>query len=669
MARSDLEKFAGKNVVASAGGAGPAIFHYGEEGGRGTGATHPGFRRTAAGGVAPTGGSSITRAPARPYHPLFSSPDRLQLPVQLAQLNQYWRLFYNVDPVIGGAIDMHGDMPWSGAYLVMDEPGDESQTIMHAYEDMLNRTELLSWLPKLTREYMVIGEVFPFCFWDEKEGVFTHITLHNPDYVEVVDSPLVDDEPILTLRPSQDLRRILQSTDPRYVRLRSKLPADVLAVIAGGKNIPLDPLNASHLARRAFPYDIRGTSIMGRMFRILMYEDAVFNGQIQQAQRHALPLRVFKLGDQQKGWIPSPQNMEDFIELLAEAEVDPLAAIVYHYGLQVEYHGMEGKQLKITQEWDVIERAKLIALGINKAFLHGEVTYASANAGLQVLMMRYRTLRDMVLSDWIYKKVFAVMAELNGFYRKPKKSDQEGLPDSRDPSMEKKTMYLKDRTREIRGIDDPDKQAYEFLKIQPLIEEVNASRSRRYVAMEKLGATNKSRLQKGKHLLYPHLNFEKRLDVRQDEAILRFWSELAMKGWISPRSVVQGAGLDYDSEMATIGQDAALIARNQLLMQAVSGEEGGGGGGGAPMGGMGLGEGEGIGMGPGGLGAGLPGEEKGEGAGAPGSAGGMSKAPASAVRDVMRRTADLSHIPEEVAQDIRSILVAKDTNTKVFVEG
>jgi hypothetical protein len=1147
MAREDLEKFASKNAsaTASANRSGPSIFHYGGPDVQGTGVAHPNFRRTATAGLAGSGGASVIRAPARPYHPLFSSPDRLQLPVQLAQLNQYWRLFYNVDPVIGGAIDMHGDMPWSGAYLIMDEPGDESQTILHAYEDMLNQTELLSWLPKMTREYLIIGEIFPFCFWDDKEGIFTHITLHNPDYVEVVDSPLIDDDPILTLRPSQDLRRILQSTDPRYVRLRNKIPSDILASIAGGKNIPLDPLNASHIARKAFPYDIRGTSIMGRLFRILMYEDAVFNGQIQQAQRHALPLRVFKLGDPKEGWIPSPQNMEEFIEVLAESEVDPLAAIVYHYGLQVEYHGIEGKQLKITNEWDVIERAKLIALGINKSFLHGETTYASlcksakilkkngsyvplgdikvgdeiidkdghsrkvldkwdegvinpmykihlagnktiiasdkhrwpvwvwprtcacgcgksvqtgrlflprhhgkqgrsritsytihaskkcvicrhprskslhdawllerrnrhqlaqeffpehsiqgvftswyqhlkhhvtverqpafkdtgarwtigrhqslkklpanyepyqklptkdlrigdyfmvprefeavapsqpiefarllgyyvaeghtngkwciltfsadeydtwakdacalaetlgmtgsrrlarggvravgedqnlpnctsvyigvpsgflfsyhggqyshckqlseevmhwpleykrefitglfrgdgsllertshkknkkwvqryigyrttseqlayqvelllaqlgyacsrttqkgvvrrdgyerqdlhqiniygkfardlakmvwgvewpiphsrqqawvdekyvylpiekiepiennetviditvegthsflaenvgtynsANAGLQVLMMRYRTLREMFVSDWIYKKVFAVMAELNGFYRKPKKSEPD-LPDSRDPVLEKQTMFLKDRMREIRAIQDPEKQAYEFLKIQPLIEEVNMAKSRRYIAMSKVAATAKSRVQKGKHLLYPHLQFEKRLDVRQDEAILRFWSELAQKGWISPRSVVQGAGLDYDAEMATLGQDAATIAKNQLLMSSLGGGKGPGGGG------LGLPLGLGLGPGPGEIKPAPktpPGEEVGQGAGAPGSAGGLSQ-PASVVRDIMRKTADLQNIPEEIACDIRAILSMDDTNTHIFVEG
>lgn len=671
MASRDLEKFASKNAVArsgSASGSNPSVFHYEGAMRDGFGATtHQGFQRTA-NGVANGGGASVLRTTAKPYHPLFSSPDRLQLPTQIAQLNQYWRLFYNVDPIIGGAIDLHGDMPWSGAYLVMDDPGNDSKTILHAYEDMLNQTELLSLLPGLTREYMVIGEVFPFCFWDDENGIYNHITLHNPDYVEVVDSPLIDDDPILTLRPTQDLRRIMQSTDPRYMKLRSKLPADILATIAGGKNIPLDPMNASHLARRAFPYDIRGTSIMGRMFRILMYEDAVFNGQIQQAQRHSMPLRVFKLGDQQQGWMPSPQNTEDFIELLSECETDPLAALVYHYGLQVEYHGIEGKQLKLTSEWDIIEKAKLIALGINKAFLHGEVTYASANAGLQVLMMRYRTLRDMILADWIYKKVFATMAELNGFYREKKKTDDD-LPETRNPAMEKQTAFLKDRLMEINAMKDEDQRVYETLKIQPLIEEVNREASRRFIPMTRTAATQKSKVKRSKHLLYPHLQFEKRLDVRQDEAILRFWMELAGKGWISPRSVVQGAGLDYDAEMSSIAQDAALIAKNQLLMQSISGEEGGAaGGGGMPMGGLGIGEDAG-----GGEGIGLPagaGGEAGEGAGAPGSgpAGGLGGTPASSVKDVMRKLAD-HHLPEQIAKDVAQFVGTADTKTDIFVKG
>lgn len=664
MARNDdLKKFAGKRAVAS------ARPHYvdlsDEVTGRGSGAAAHPFSKTGTGVSNNFGGASVIRTNAKPYHPLFSSPDRLQLPVQLAQLNQYWRLFYNVDPVIGGVMDMHAEMPFSGAWLSLEQAGDQSKTILHAYEDMLNETELLSWLPRITKEYYIIGEVFPYLFWDDSEGIWSHITVHNPDYVEVVDSPLIDDDPILTLRPSQDMRRILQSTDPRYIRLRQKLPPEIVAMLAGGKNLPLDPLNASHIKRTAFPYDIRGTSIMGRMFRILMFEDAVFNGQIQQAQRHALPLRVFKLGDPNTGWIPSPQNQEDFAQLLSEVEVDPLAALIYHYGLSVEYHGIEGKQLRITQEWDVIERAKLVALGVSKAFLHGEVTYASANAGLQVLMMRYRALRDMLLQDFIYKKVFATMAELNGFYRDPKKSDPESaLPESRDPQLEKQTMLLRDQLRVIKALKDPDEQAYHYVKLKPLLDAHNAAVERAdgrvYVGMQRTAGQQRSKVKRKKHLLFPTLNFEKRLDVRQDENILNFWMSLVSMGAVSPRTVVQGAGLDYDNEMATIGQDAAQIARNQLLMQSLGiGEEGGGGGGALP-GGMGIGdvgEGGGPGLGP----------EGGEGS-APGSAGGTEGPGSSASVKPRHRRITAAELPPLIAKDIDAIMKTEGA-IDLFVKG
>jgi hypothetical protein len=659
LAREDLKKFATKRASSA------VRPHYvdltdPDTGKSGGAASHP-FAKTATGVSNQFGGASVIRTVARPYHPLFSSPDRLQLPVQLAQLNQYWRLFYNVDPIVGGVLDMHAEMPFSSAYLVMDQIGDNSKEILHAFEDMLTETELLTWLPRIAKEYYIIGEVFPYMFWDQDEGIWSHITIHNPDYIEVVDSPLIDDDPILTLRPSQDMRRILQSTDPRYIRLRQKLPAEIVTMLAGGKNLPLDPLNASHIKRLAFPYDIRGTSIMGRMFRVLMYEDAVFNGQIQQAQRHALPLRVFKLGDPNSGWMPTPSNQEDFAQLLAEVEVDPLAAIIYSYALQVEYHGIEGKQLRITQEWDVIERAKMVALGVSKAFLHGEVTYASANAGLQVLMMRYRTLRDMFLNDWIYKKVFATMAELRGFYRDEKKSDPESaLPESRDPTLEKQTMFLRDRLREIKGMtEDPDRQAYEYMKLKPMIEAHNAATHRRYIPMTRTAGQQRSRVKKKKHLLYPHLQFEKRLDVRQDENILNLWMQMAQMGWVSTRTVVQGAGLDFDSEMSTIGQDAAQLMRNQLLMQSMGGGEEGGGGGGAPMGGIGIGPDAGGGMGPEG--------GEGKGPGAPGSAGGDT-GPASATARPTRRKITAATLPADIKGEIEALL-KDDGSVDMFVKG
>jgi len=180
--------------------------------------------------------------------------------------------------------------------------------------------------------------------------------------------------------------------------------------------------------------------------------------------------------------------------------------------------------------------------------------------------------------------------------------------------------------------------------------------------MNRTAGSQKSVLAKKKHLLYPNLVFEKRLDVRQDENILNFWMGMAQAGWVSPRTVVQGSGLDYDSEMATIGQDAGQIARNQLLMQSLGiGEEGGAGGAGSPMGGVGIGSVAGEGLG--GLG-----REGGEGKVPPGGAGGTEGPASKATFDFLRRRITASELPPNIKAEI-DVLLKDNSSIDLFVKG
>jgi hypothetical protein len=380
----------------------------------------------------------------------------------------------------------------------------------------------------------------------------------------------VASDPIITLRISQETRKVLQSTDPRWIKLRSRIPPDILSQLVGGKNLPLDPINVTHIARKAFPYDLRGVSILARLFRILMYEDAVFNGQIQQAQRHAMPLRVFKIGDPDLKWVPNQETRDEFLEMLAAVEADPLASLVYSHALTVEYHGIEGKQLRITQEWDVIEKAKLVALGVNRGLLQGETTYAATSAALQVMMGRWRSFRDMILSNWVYKKLFAPMAELNGFIRPIKKSETV-LP-ARLPDADTEERLTEKITR-IAELQDADQMRHELARMRDEVEAFNRNRQEIRVRIASHGreaAAYESNLKPGHVLVYPKLQFTKRLDVRQDEAILRLWVEMYKQGLISARSLVNGAGLDFDSEQASIQKDAPVIAANKVLTQVQS---------------------------------------------------------------------------------------------------
>ena len=366
-------------------------------------------------GMGRGGGGSTMMTPQRPYQPEFESPDRQMFPVHRILANRYWRLFYKLDPVIGNCIDMFATMPWSDFQLTGEGVTGE---IKEAFETMCQETNVLKTLEYMVREFLVIGECVPHNFFDESKGIWTYTALHNPDQLEVIDAPFIKMEPVVEFIPDDRLRAVLTSNNHLLRKIREQMPPELISRLIARQNIPLSPINMTFIPRRLHPYDTRGTSIITRMWRILMYEDAVYNASIATARRHAGPIKVAKLGNPQTGWIPSPEHEKRLLQLLAQAELDVNAWLVYHYGINFEMVGTTDRIMNISQHHEVIERIKLIAIGISKSFLHGEVTYASAYAGLSVFLQRMKSIRSFFVHTWLLPKFFKPIAKINGWVKR-----------------------------------------------------------------------------------------------------------------------------------------------------------------------------------------------------------------------------------------------------------
>jgi len=379
------------------------------------GATPSPFRRfgqTVAGGTNYGAGNLVSQQ--TPYQPEFSSPDRQQYPVHRILANRYWRLFHKMDPVVGNCLDMYSEMPWSPFQLTGE--GVDGEVKEH-YERMTEKVKLLPLLPYIVREFLVVGEAIPHLLYDGDARMWDYCTLHNPDNIEVIDAPFIRMDPIVELVPDQKLRDLLSSGDPLVQKVKAQLPPELLGRLLSRQNLPLDPLNCTFIPRKLHPYETRGTSIMSRLWRVFMLEDAVFSATIATARRHAGPLRIAKIGNPQTGWIPGAEHEKRLLELLAQAELDPLAWIVYHFGVQFEAFGTTDRVISVGREWEVLERIKLVGLGVSKSFLHGEVTYASSVTGLQVFLQRLLALRSYFEMTWLYPKFFRPIAEINEFVK------------------------------------------------------------------------------------------------------------------------------------------------------------------------------------------------------------------------------------------------------------
>lgn len=254
------------------------------------------------------------------YIATYNSSDRQSYPIHRRLANSYWRLFYKMDPIIGAVLDLFADLPWSDFQLTGE--GVEGE-VKARYEQMINETNLRSILPVMVREFFIIGEVIPHLYFDNEKGMWTYIALHNPDQINVVYSPFIKMDTLMEFVPDPRLRELVNSTHPMLSRVRENMPSELVSRLRSGENIPLSPVNASFLPRKMHPYDLRGTSIISRLWRTLMLEDAIFEATTQTARRAASPLKLIKLGDPTTGVVPSPQEESRVLQLLAQAEADP----------------------------------------------------------------------------------------------------------------------------------------------------------------------------------------------------------------------------------------------------------------------------------------------------------------------------------------------------------
>jgi hypothetical protein len=372
------------------------------------------FGTPGGGGFGSGDGGNTFMTQQRPYQPEFESPDRQQYPVHRILANRYWRLFWKLDPVVGNCVEMLSEMPFGNFELTgAGVEGEVKETMEYSCKEAGVRTTL----PAMAREFLITGEACPHNFWDDNKGCWTYTAIHNPDQLEVIHAPFVKMDPLVEFVPDDRLRQVLTSSNPMLQSVRESMPDELITRLMSRQNIPLSPLNFTFLPRKLHDYDTRGTSLLSRMWRILMYEDAVFNASIATARRHAGPLKIAKLGDPQTGYVPPPEQERRLLELLAQAELDVNAWLVYHYAINFELVGTTDRIMSIDKHWDLIERVKLVAMGISKAFLHGEVTYASAASGLTVFLQRLKGFRDYFEAKWLISKFFKPMAQINNWVR------------------------------------------------------------------------------------------------------------------------------------------------------------------------------------------------------------------------------------------------------------
>ena len=384
-------------------------------------------------------GTSVSRQAPKLFSP-FWQISTLQLPSEIKQRNRWRRFYFQYDPFVGRALELHAKYPLSNFSLrVLDEPGIEEE-----YEEISEDLDLFNLLLWIAQEYWVVGEAFPFGLWDSDDLRWQKFVLMNPDYLTVEWDPLVLRDPITKIAEwSPSLRMIVNNgpadanTGGLYKRLMEEA-GDVVQCIRNNKPYALHPVAVSQVARRANYFDIRGQSIIDRALRILMYQDKLMEANMAIADRHVNIKEFYMLGE--AGSPAQPEELEAFQQCLSETWTSPLGAIIWNHALRVQMEGPAGKLLPTASEIQWIEQKLAEALQCSAALIQGGgVQYSTATVAEDIMISEYMTFRQQ-LEGWIKQRVFKQIAiargytkvskkELSGHYRAPSNARRPIIPD------------------------------------------------------------------------------------------------------------------------------------------------------------------------------------------------------------------------------------------------
>lgn len=341
------------------------------------------------------------------FSPLFLLAN-LNLPRDRVTMNSWNRIYYDTNPIVRNAINLHSSYPMSKINISC-----KNKKVQQFFLEWSEKIDLYSVIYGVSLEYWKLGEVFPYAELDSDTGTWNRITVLNPDYVHVKKS-VIGDQSIVSLMPDANLKRMITSSDPADLMIRSKLPEHIVNYVKKNQNIPLDAFNVSHLKLLSSPYDIRGTSIIVSVYKDLMLLDKIRESKFAQADGMINPITLIKLGGNE--YKPTQSDLDAFRQTFEEAQYDKDFKIVTHNDVAVERVGFSGSTLDVSGDIENIMNNLYNGLMAPKTLFDQEgSSYSSSSVGLEVLRQRYDIFRNMI-KKWLERKIFAPMCELQDFF-------------------------------------------------------------------------------------------------------------------------------------------------------------------------------------------------------------------------------------------------------------
>ena len=415
----------------------------------------------------PSSGGTTAGSGGNFYSPELST-DFLELPQSVDEQRNFYRFFYDYDPFVGQAVDLHTELPLSKVRVGMPDARNRemAEKSMRFCSKWAKRVKLLQRLMEITHEYNLLGVAYPFQEdtnpdmprdireqmireidaagdvverWetypdaDEREVKWlsknytgwTAIRCLPPEQVRVESFPFTDKKLVELVIDSKTKAIINQANngDERAMEIVNSMPQEIVQAVMEGRNVPLntDPDAGSFVhvvARKRSPYEPNGKSILGRCLRTLVFRDKVRQSLTSIASRHMTPYRLVY------GLDMSDDQTDALREQVDLALQDPDYSIITNFEVNWQEMGADQRLPDWSWVFELTDRQLYAGLGVTESLLSGESSYSGDRIHLEVINTRFMLLREM-LQDLVEEHFFKPMCARMGFIEEDEDGNEE----------------------------------------------------------------------------------------------------------------------------------------------------------------------------------------------------------------------------------------------------
>lgn len=172
-------------------------------------------------------------------------------------------------------------------------------------------------------EGIAVHNSFYYGNWDSNSQEYSEFVQLPPEEVEIR-SAYVIAKRSYTLRPNREIAKLLRSNSPSdraLAEIIQKTHPDHTTALTSNKPFPIDASRLIVMQREMSGYSNRGVSPVLSVVKDLMFQDFLNLFRTVFIQRHSFPLRVFKIGSETIGYMPSKKMLNEFRCFSSDTEI------------------------------------------------------------------------------------------------------------------------------------------------------------------------------------------------------------------------------------------------------------------------------------------------------------------------------------------------------------